>query len=380
MQQHWRVLLAFWLSLGAVALGAREQGKTFTVLKTQNDCRYKAEKGYKPVKPETAYPFGTVLKTGRRSTMDLELSPGNTFRLMPRSKLAVNADTRNPKLKVLKLEQGTVKLKLDKFPKGQKLQVETPTAVCGALGTRFTVSFEAAAEAEKAVAQKGSRKNAVTCSEGSISVASRFKVKDLPAEGATFNAPVVEKGTEIVAVIHEGKENSYTDITVKRGALNIEYGVAKGAKLSVKPEKDKPARFVCALEKSDSAVAGAALAVKSGAVTHSARKGFVFKKDVNTVVDAADGAVVLHNESVLQAPKETTTAADYLAAARTEGELHSKLVDKELAGTAAKADEEALTAAAAKATGLRQKLFAKRSLKMLQQIRRASRRPPRLRR
>ena len=74
--------------------------------------------------------------------MDLQFSQDNTFRLLARTTLMVTQGVRNPKLKVIQLTQGSVDLKLDDYPPDLKFQVETPSAICGAVGTRFSVSFE----------------------------------------------------------------------------------------------------------------------------------------------------------------------------------------------------------------------------------------------
>ena len=86
--------------------------------------------------------FGTTIKTGRRTTVDLSFSEGNTFRILARTKIKITENARDPRLKVLHVSAGSVEMKLDKYPEGHKLQVETPTAVCGVVGTRFIVSFE----------------------------------------------------------------------------------------------------------------------------------------------------------------------------------------------------------------------------------------------
>ncbi len=334
------------------------------------DVKYKTANGYEKVEPGKEYPFGTVLKTGRSSTADLQLSPGNTFRLMPRSKLAIKVDVKNPKLKILKLDQGTVNVKLDKFPKGEKLQVETPTAVCGALGTRFTISFEDDEDEKKADVKKATRENKIVCEKGEVYAGSRFTLDNSEEEGKTFDAPSIKEGTEIVAKVHEGLENSYTDISVNRGSLTINYGVDDGASFKLDAEEEKPARFVCALEKSDDEVETAVIEVKSGTIQQKRTSGFFIKKEELVDLKADDGPVLIKDSKPMKAG-EAAVVGEYLAAAKTEAELHSKLV---AAGEDVALNKELLTAAA-RATLLRKELQSRRTRKMLQQIRRAGRRP-----
>jgi hypothetical protein len=130
------LILSVFLSASAAEIN------NFTVLKIsgKKDCKFKDGVKYTKLTAGQVLPFGTTVKTGRKSTITLQFSIGNTFIMMPKTTITVQQDTTNKKLKQIniKLNEGFVKVELDDF-KGHKLQVETPTAVCGAVGTHFVV-------------------------------------------------------------------------------------------------------------------------------------------------------------------------------------------------------------------------------------------------
>ena len=303
----------------------------FKTLKVTGQCLVKqpGNDDYVDAQNLTSYPFGTTLKTGRNSNMLLEFSEGNTFQLLPRTTLVLNENTRNPKLKVLRLKSGSVSLQLDDFPKDHKLEVETPSAICGAVGTRFVVSFD---DIDAGAGEKQPGRNSFSCSEGKVHVASRFTVDERDITGKSFSVPVVEAGTAIVAVIHEGLENTYTDITVNRGALSFQYGDSAANTLNVKATDGSPTRFVCALEKSASKVDLIAMDVRRGEVERRVKRRFL--PDTSNTVASGGGAVLIDGNEVRVANKDATEDAigDYLTKAKAEGELHSKLVKLEIDG------------------------------------------------
>jgi hypothetical protein len=346
----------------------------FRALKATGQCLVKAvgQEDYVDVKSGDTYAFGSTLKTGRNSNMLLEFSQGNTFRLLPRTTLVLNQNTRNPKLKVLKLQSGSISLQLDDFPKGHKLEVETPSAICGAVGTRFVVSFD---EVETTPGEQQPGRNSFSCSEGMVKVASRFKVGDEEVTGKSFSVPEVEAGTSIVAFIHEGLENTYTDVTVNRGALSFQYGDSKENTFKVDAKDNSPTRFVCALEKSDKAVDLIALDVRAGEVKRQTSRFFVAKKTES--VTPEKGAVLVSGKEILSTTEDAEEDAigDYLSKAKVEGELHSKLVKLEIDGSnpvAIQATRTQLQAAATAATAARNLLKSKRIRKAMQGINRAS--------
>ncbi len=168
---------------------------------------------YKPAVGSSKYPIGHWLKTNEGATLLITFSSLNLFRLLPSTELQVNGegDTNSKFRRVLQLKTGTVSLDLKALPKGTTIQVETPTAVCGAVGTAFSV-------------------NAVTgnfnITENGIYIRSN--------EDASFSA----EGVHGDVTFQPGRENTYGDIrasgkfTVNGTAVNasqpIHLQIAKG--------------------------------------------------------------------------------------------------------------------------------------------------------
>jgi hypothetical protein len=363
------------IALMGLSLSAAAEAITgFRTLKVTGQCLVKGpgEDDFVDAQNLTSYPFGSTLKTGRNSNMLLEFSEGNTFQLLPRTTLVLNEDTRNPKLKVLRLQGGSVSLQLDDFPKDHKLEVETPSAICGAVGTRFVVSFD---EAETSPGEQQPGRNSFACTEGKVQVASRFKIDDEEVTGKTFSVPEVEAGTAIVAFIHEGLENTYTDVTVNRGALAFQYGDSKDNTFKVNATDDAPTRFVCALEKTAKSVDMVALDVRRGEVKRETSRFLIGSK--TDTVTPANGAVLVAGKDVLEPTEdaEEDAVGEYLTKAKAEGELHSKLVQLEIEGgdpVVIQDTRQALVVAAKAATEARERLRSKRIRKTMDTIRRGS--------
>jgi len=354
--------------------------KNFKVLAIngKQQVQYKTKNGFQKIELNKTYPFGTMIKTGRKSTVDLQFSPKNTCRVMPRTILTIKENIKNPKIKILSLQKGSVNLTLDNFPRDHKLQVETPTAICGALGTHFAVSFEDDPDPKKAEAKHTTRETTFECSKGKIFIDSNFTIKNKKCTGKTFTVPVLEKGGSITAKIHEGVENSYSDITVNSGTLTINYGIKNGGTIIAKADKNKPVNIITAMEKSKKTVAASAIKINQGTAKYIVSKGVIFKKQQETILTPKNGAVLLYHKAVIRSDKNKPIA-EYLQAAQQEAEMHSQIVEKRQAKLATQKDEENLKKATQKATKLRKAMLSKRVRKMLQHNRRNAARATRVR-
>lgn len=90
-----------------------------------------------------------IIGTGINSYAELEIAPGNSFRLKENSQIVINdlekeskdVDGSVVKLTHFDLLEGDVVFKLDKLPKDTLVQVSSPTAVAGARGTAFRVRY-----------------------------------------------------------------------------------------------------------------------------------------------------------------------------------------------------------------------------------------------
>lgn len=314
------------------ALGAGIEG--YTPFNLQGQCTVQTDAGYEPVVLNQFYPFGKTVKTDRNSFLDLRFSEGNTFRLLARTTITITEDVKDPKLKILQLTSGSVDLSLDQYPKDHKLQVETPSAICGAVGTRFVVEFEAVEGSE------GSRTHSFRCDQGEVQIASRFTVDDEIVIGQSFAVSNFTAGSEMVAEFQEGVNNAYTDVTVNRGRLDFNYGGREGVSFTVEAEEPPPGqqpveapRFTCALEKRPDGTTVVAFKMIRGVAAFSFFGGQAGAERVT----ARDGAVLVPGKKVETETGEVVAiekgvqaeavAAQYLETAKTEGTENAKLVD-----------------------------------------------------
>lgn len=152
-----------------------------------------------------AYPAGSAAKTSATGPMRLQFDPKNIFRLLPGAEIIIRAPREEGKLRrvALELKSGQVDLTLDQVPKSYQIEVRTPTAICGAVGTSFSVSYLPGIGLNQKFA----------CSRGSVYAHARddaFAINRLSA-GKTVNAQVLP-----------GKENSANSLHLPSGVtVNI---------------------------------------------------------------------------------------------------------------------------------------------------------------
>ena len=343
--RYWIISIFAILNLNAADIGG------FRAVTVVGDCSILEADVYQDVVVGIDYGFGRQVKTGRNSFLDLQFSQGNTFRLLARSSLIITEDVRNPKLKLLQLDQGTVDLQLDNFPSDHKLQVETPSAICGAVGTRFVVSFEDETMVSPVAATQGSRVHRFACQEGELQVASRFTIDNELVIGQSFAVDSVTAGSDMVAVIQEGLDNVYTDVTVNRGRLTFNYGGDDGMAFVVDAEEgDKPSRFTAAISKKDDGSVFVAFKMKKGFAD------FIFFGGGESFsrIGSADGAVLVPTTPAVKTIAKGSTANEQanaqLNAANSEGQEFAKLVDMQgqASGTEIRDQQKRVSSAAAK--------------------------------
>lgn len=93
---------------------------------------------------------GDIIKTESLSFTDLLFEQDNRFRIMENTEVEVSSindpqaleNGKVIKLLSLNLYNGAIGAKLDKLPEKTRVDIETPSAVAGALGTGFTVKTE----------------------------------------------------------------------------------------------------------------------------------------------------------------------------------------------------------------------------------------------
>ena len=175
----------------------------FKVLKTTNNtAKIRVDGKYVAIKAGQFYEFPATIKSNK-SQVFIQFSAHNTARLLPKTTLNLSSEeVRHPKLKLL---SGQVALELDNFPKDHKIEVATPTAVCGAIGTRFEVSYSGEDKQLGIDKASSTQKQSFACSKGEIYVASN-----------SFNIGGVKRGQSVTTQAHEGKENAYCSVKLEK--------------------------------------------------------------------------------------------------------------------------------------------------------------------
>jgi FecR protein len=178
MKRRLFVATVFGLSMVGYSVSAPKETPVFAsakAMKVEGEVTVRADEKTAPVsvKVGESYPAGTVVTTGRKAFVDMEFSPQNQFRILSNSTVTIQPDTKNPKLVALKVQAGEVESNLGAFPKGCKYEVQTPVAVCGAVGTVYRVSY--------VITEKGVATFVVDDREGHVTV--RNEAGGLKVEG-----------------------------------------------------------------------------------------------------------------------------------------------------------------------------------------------------
>ncbi|MBC8453421.1 FecR domain-containing protein, partial [PVC group bacterium] len=121
-----------------------------------------------------AYPYGTEIKTGGRSSANVVFSEGNARKLLANTQAAVTG--KKKKAKTIELSGGEVEANLpvgyDKT--GDSVSIKTPTAICKAIGGKFSVVSKL---------ESSFRLVIIRATEGSLSVSGEY-----------YDIPALEKG------------------------------------------------------------------------------------------------------------------------------------------------------------------------------------------
>ncbi len=116
----------------------------FRVVKVTGECEIQRpdDGAFTPAEESKAYPYGTKIRTGKRSSLVIVFSEGNVCRVLANAELKMDEGMKNKKLKIIRLQDGEVEVELleDFHTNGNALNVETATAICGAIGCKFRVA------------------------------------------------------------------------------------------------------------------------------------------------------------------------------------------------------------------------------------------------
>jgi hypothetical protein len=268
----------------------------------------KSKTAYAAAEAGKAYPLNWWART-QSGALRILFSPGNEFRLLPRSEVQVTGagDAGGRFRRVLKLNDGSVELDLQKL-EGSKVEVETPTAICGAVGTHFLV-------------------NAVT---GAFNV-TQGRISASAKGDGTFAAQSVSGAF----TLQPGRENAFVEASVTGNfQINGRAYAGTGVRVEVAKARGGPGM--------------AAVRVVSGTLGGTGPGSFIM-----------EGAALSPVE-----PERAALHGRYLAAAGREGMLHVQRQGLAASGRPVPAALDAsLAEAAREATALRQQLFARRVIR-----------------
>jgi len=281
------------------AAGAKE----FTVSGGEGEVG-QSKSAYAAAAAGKTYPLNWWART-QNGALRVLFSPGNEFRLLPRSEVQVTGagDAGGRFRRVLKLNAGSVDLDLQKL-EGSKVEVETPTAICGAVGTRFGVNAGT---------------GAFTVTEGRISASAKGD--------STFTAQSVS-GT---FTLQPGRDNAFVEAGVTGSFLvNGRPFTGTGVRVEVAKARGGPGM--------------AAVRVAGGSLGGTGPGSFIM--DGGSLAPVEPGKAALHGR--------------YLAAVGREGTLNVQRQGLAASGRPVPpALDAGLAQAAREATALRQQLFAR---------------------
>ncbi len=269
----------------------------------------KSPSAYAPVQVSQKYPLGWWART-QQSPLKVEFSPQNVFRLLPRSEVQISGigAATSKFRRVIKLNAGKVDLELKNL-QGSRVEVETPTAICGAVGTEFTVDADSG----------------------------QFAIR----EGAIFANAKSDAGFKGERVsgsftLAPGRENAYSEVNVS-GTFSL-----NGARVN-------NGSVHATLAKARGGEGQAALYVHSG-----------------SVAGAAGGAYLMNKGSIEPVSDSNTRQihGQYLQATKSEGALNLKKESLQAQNqTVPDSLEQDLRAAAKRASELRKQLFLRRVIR-----------------
>lgn len=322
------------LSVGVLCFSPHAFTQTFLVTKGAGQVG-KNPKSYQPAAIKQSYPVGWWAKTGG-SRLDIQFSPGNDFILLPGSEAEISDRTGrggSGLQRKVSLKTGKVVMELNGRD-SKNIQVETPTAICGAVGTVFEV-------------------NAAT-SDFNITKGAVYLIA---TKDSSFRGDAIRGNVSL----DTGNENTSVSGTVSgKFVVNGAPVVASGAKID--------------LAKADGGPSEAALEVpapmKTNAVweitTEPTVAGAAATVQKTSTIPAGSYLMAANSTKLVKvtSPERKALHRNYRAAARTEGSLTVQQKMYKAAKQPAPAGLNGqVKAAARQATTLRKQLFARRVMR-----------------
>ncbi len=134
--------LSMTLAMGVIA--QQNLDPVFLITGVNGDCQISlpGQTEFVAVEESKAYPYGSRILTASRSSLIINISAGNVVRVLANADVIMDENTSNPKVKNVRLNESEVEVELNRHfhEGGNALNVETATAICGAVGTHFRVA------------------------------------------------------------------------------------------------------------------------------------------------------------------------------------------------------------------------------------------------
>lgn len=158
------VAVTMGFALGTATLSAAEFSKEFKTSKVVGPCAIvlPGTSAEQEAKEGGVYPYGTTIRTGRKASLVVILSEGNEIRVLAETTFVADQNAKDASDKTIRLREGRIQVKLDpKFHETNKFTVETPSAICGAVGCIFDVESEGKVEVNS---------TSIFCKEGKVRI------------------------------------------------------------------------------------------------------------------------------------------------------------------------------------------------------------------
>jgi hypothetical protein len=129
----------------ATSMPAQSFDYLFRVTGCKGDCQVKkpGAAAFEPVFNGKAYPFGTIVRTGRNGELFVVFSQEDSLRLYPQSELSVwePEGTSGNSNRVVRLANGKIEIVVREGLAEQSLVVETPIAACDSFAGRSAMEL-----------------------------------------------------------------------------------------------------------------------------------------------------------------------------------------------------------------------------------------------
>ena len=175
---------------------------SFTIAKVTGTCEVQAPDASESeaAVEGKAYAYGTLIRAGSSSSCIVSFSEDNGCLVCQNTTARITQQEKNKKFKIVRVVDGEVEFNLEKdFHKYNQLSVETPSAVCKAIGCTFATGFQIVGDLKTSTFR---------CSEGEIG-----------ATGDYFS--ITDFGADDQVTISETPNNNFIRVKIVKGEVTL---------------------------------------------------------------------------------------------------------------------------------------------------------------